>query len=66
MFPSSSDSYLRQSFVKVAQNAHVAMNWKYLCRYLGLSEVEINDVENTHTSMRDRWVDRSQYVLDSG
>ena len=48
------DSYLRKSFIKVAQHAHVVSDWKFLARELGVNEGDLTEIETDYDSMRDR------------
>ena len=51
---SSTESNLKRAFVKVAQNSHVVNDWKFFARQLGVSEGDLQEIEETCGSMRDR------------
>lgn len=60
---SFTDSYLRKSFVKVAQHEHVVSDWKYLSRELGVNEADILQIEEEFSSMRDRCFQVGLHIL---
>jgi hypothetical protein len=48
------DSYLRKAFVRIAQSPHVVSDWKFLARQLELRELEIGEVDDACTGMREK------------
>ena len=49
-----SDAVLKKAFIKVAQNAHVTADWKFLARQLGIPETDLQVIERDHQGLRER------------
>ena len=48
------DSYLRKAFVQIAQVPYIVSDWKFLGRQLDVQEMDISQVDEGYSSMREK------------